>query len=344
MMMNECSMHQRIPGRIAGWTIAAMLATAVALSATPVHAQQKPASMTHTTVPALQPSPTAQLRSMEPAADEEYQLGGGDELTLECAGRPELSGKHILGPDGRVTLPLAGPVTLAGLTREQAAAAIVTALSPYYNNLAVTVRIDKYGSNRVLLLGYVQHPGIMYFDQTPTLLEAITRAGLITPADKKDGDSVPDRCAIYRGNQQVVWVDVKGLLESGNPLADMRLRRNDVVFVPNDSDRFVSVLGEVQHPGAMQLRRTSTLPSIIADAGGLTERANNPNIEIVDPATGKTRYIHFKDLLSPSGALEVTLHPGEVIYVPRSGLSRVGYALQQLTPLTTAMSFAAIAY
>jgi polysaccharide biosynthesis/export protein len=327
-----------------GWTIAALLLVAAAMMQAPARAQQNAASASHGSVPALAPSPAAQLRSMEPAADEEYELGGGDELTLECAGRPELSGKHVLGPDGRVTLPLAGAVTLSGLTREQAAAAVMTALSPYYNNLAVTVRIDKYGSNRVLLLGYVQHPGVMYFDQTPTLLEAITRAGLITPADKKDGDSVPDRCAIYRGSQQVVWVDVKGLLESGNPLADMRLRRNDVVFVPNDTDRFVSVLGEVQHPGAMQLRRTSTLPSIIADAGGLTERAGNPNIQIVDPATGKTRYIRFKDMLSPTGALEVTLHPGEVIYVPRSGLSRVGYALQQLTPLTSAMSFAAIAY
>jgi polysaccharide export outer membrane protein len=333
-MMNDRSTRR--------WTIAALLLMAGAMTQAPARAQQNLAVANHGSVPALAPSPAAQLRSMEPAADEEYQLGGGDELTLECAGRPELSGKHVLGPDGRVTLPLAGAVTLSGLTREQAAAAIVTALSPYYNNLAVTVRIDKYGSNRVLLLGYVQHPGVMYFDQTPTLLEAITRAGLITPADKKDGDSVPDRCAIYRGNQQVVWVDVKGLLESGNPLADMRLRRNDVVFVPNDTDRFVSVLGEVQHPGAMQLRRTSTLPSIIADAGGLTERAGNPNIQIVDPATGKTRYIHFKDLLTPGGALEVTLHPGEVIYVPERGLARVGYALQQLTPLTSAMSFAAV--
>jgi polysaccharide export outer membrane protein len=322
---------------------AAALVLVAGMAASVADAQQNVAAAVHTDVPALQPNAIAQLRTMEPAADEEYQLGGGDELMLECAGRPELSGKHVLGPDGRVTLPLAGSVVLSGLTREQAAAAIEKALNPYYNNVAVTVRIDKYGSNRVLLLGYVQHPGVMYFDQTPTLLEAITRAGLITPADKKDGDTVPDRCAIYRGSQQVVWVDVKGLLQSGNPLADMRLRRNDVVFVPNDTDRFVSVLGEVQHPGAMQLRRNSTLPSILADAGGLTERAGNPNIQIVDPASGKTRYIHFKDMLTPGGALEVTLHPGEVIYVPRSGLSKVGYALQQLTPLSSAMSFATMA-
>ncbi len=294
--------------------------------------------------PELQQSPNRVLKSMEPSADEEYTLGGGDEISLEFAGRPELSGKHIVGPDGRITLPLAGAIEVSGLTREQTSAAVEKALAPYYNNLSVTLRIDKYGSNRILMLGYVQHPGVLNFDQTPTLLEAITRAGLISSPDKKEIDSVPERCAIYRGSQQVVWVDVKALLESGNPMADMRLRRNDVVFVPNDQDRFVSVLGEVGHPGAMQLKRSSTLPSILADAGGPTERAgNNPNVAIVDPASGKTRYIRYKDMLTPMGALEITLKPGEVIYVPRSGLAKAGFVFEQLSPLTSALSFATIA-
>jgi polysaccharide export outer membrane protein len=281
---------------------------------------------------------------MEPPANEEYQLGGGDELTLEFAGRSEISGKHIVGPDGRITLPSAGAVTLAGLTREQAATTIEKAMSAFYNNISVIVRIDKYGSNRVLVLGYVEHPGIMYFDQTPTLLEAVTRAGMLRPtgADRRVDNTVPERVAIYRGNDQAMWVDLQALLSSGNPMADMRLRRNDTVFVPNDQDRFVSVLGEVNHPGALQLRHNSTLPSLIAEAGGITEKAgNNPNLQIVDPASGKTRTIRYHELLTPTGALEVTLKPGEVVYIPRGGLARTGYVLQQLSPLTTALTFGA---
>jgi polysaccharide export outer membrane protein len=43
------------------------------------------------------------------------------------------------------------------------------------------VSVDKYSSNRVRVIGYVQHPGEIPFEDTPTLLDAIGRAGLITP-------------------------------------------------------------------------------------------------------------------------------------------------------------------
>jgi polysaccharide export outer membrane protein len=294
--------------------------------------------------PVLHPNPMSQLKSMEPAANEEYQLGGGDDITLEFAGRPDISGKHTVGPDGRITLPMAGGITVAGLTREQAAQAIDQAMSKFYTNISCIVGVEKYGSNRVLVTGYVEHPGIMYFDQTPTLLEAITRAGLLQPTGTGHtiDDPIPERVAIYRGNDEAIWVDVKGLLSSGSAMADMRLRRNDTVFVPNDQDRFVSILGEVNHPGAIQLKHNSTLPSMIAEAGGITEKAgNNPQIMIIDPTAGTQRPIRYKNLLSPTGALEVSLKPGEVVYVPRGGLAKTGYVLQQLSPLTTALTFGA---
>ena len=259
------------------------------------------------TTPVLHPNPMTQLRNMEPPANEEYELGGGDEITLEFAGRPDISGKHIIGPDGRITLPMAGDINLNGLTREQAADAIDKAMSKFYTNISCIVGVDKYGSNRVLVTGYVEHPGIMYFDQTPTLLEAITRAGLLQPTGTGHtiDDPIPDRVAIYRGNDEAIWVDVKGLLSQGSSMADMRLRRNDTIFVPNDQDRFISVLGEVNHPGAIQLKHNSTLPSMIAEAGGITEKAGtNPEIMIIDPATGSKRPIRYKSLLTPTGALE----------------------------------------
>ena len=94
-----------------------------------------------------------------------------------------------------------------------------------------------------LLLGAVDHPGLMLFDGTPTLLEALTRGGLETGPGKIG--KIPERCAIYRGRDEVVWIQLKELIDSGNALADLRLRRDDVIYVPNMAERFVSVLGEV---------------------------------------------------------------------------------------------------
>ena len=282
--------------------------------------------------PSLKPNTLETLRNLEPAADTEYQLGKGDQITVDFAGRPQMHIEIVVGPDGRISLPVAGEVMLAGLTRKEAAKAIEAALSSYYTNLEVQVSVTKYTANRVLLLGAVEHPGLLIFDGTPTLLEAITRGGMELVPGKTN--QFPERCAIYRGNNQVVWVELRALMESGNALANLRLQRDDVVYVPSMSERFISVLGEVQHPGAIPLTYKSTLASVLAEAGGITDHAgNNPHIQIVDPATGTSRILQYNDVLDPVKSLEVTLKPGEIVFVPKSGFYRATYVLERLNPL-----------
>lgn len=292
------------------------------------------------TGPNLRQNPNDVLRKFEPSADEEYTLGAGDEILVQFPGHTELSGRDIIGPDGRITLMVAGPIEVANLTREAAAKKIEDALSSYYTNLSATVQVERYGSNHINLLGDVKNPGVLSFDQTPTLLEALSRGGI---QNRPDG-TVPDKCVIYRGDQ-VVWIDLQGLLATGSPLANVRLRRNDLVFVPAISDKTISVMGQVQHPGEIVLKRTSTLASVLSDAGGLADAAgNNPEIQIVHRSkAGQTQYVRFKALLKPEGGLEISLNPGDVIYIPKSGLAKVGFVMQQLGPLGTIGSFATIA-
>jgi polysaccharide biosynthesis/export protein len=300
--------------------------------------------------PQLKVSPMKALQNFEPAENEEYALGPGDEISLEFPGRPELSGKKVVGPDGRITLSLVGPLNVADKNRNEVAKLVVAALSPYYKDLSVTVNIDKYGSNRIVIIGSVQHPGVLYFDNTPTLLDVIARGGLLAttggngpnngPSAVQDG--IPERCAIYRGNDQVVWVDLKQLLQTGNSMADLRLRRNDIVFVPAQQEVFVSVLGSVMHAGAIALTPESTLASVLAQAGGLAEGAA-ANIQVVQPSTGKTVTIPFKSLLTVKGTDEVKLHPGDVVYVPQSGFFKSTYVIQRLSPAATVGAIAAVA-
>jgi polysaccharide export outer membrane protein len=289
--------------------------------------------------PTLKLSSTEALRRFEPPANEEYTLGAGDEVSIEFPGRPELTTRGAIGPDGRITVPLAGPIVIANLTREAAAKTICAAFSPYYNSVSATVQIVKYGSNHVTLLGSVKSPGSITFDQTPTLLEVLSRGGV---ESRPDG-SLPDQCVIYRGDQ-VFWVDLQELLSSGSPLADLRLRRNDLIFVPAAA-RTITVLGQVRNSGQVALRHDSTLTSILGEAGGLSDGAgNNPEIEIVHRKQGgKTQYVRFSNLLKPTGGMDVSLHPGDVIYVPRSGLNKVGLVMQQLAPFLYMGSLATVA-
>jgi len=332
------------------WLAVACLLLCVASSA-----QQSPQDQTPAATE-LKPNPLTALREFEAPANEDYTLGRGDEISIDFAGHPDMDVKKVVGPDGRITLPPGGSFTIADKTREQAAEVIAAVLSPYYTRLSVTVGVDKYTSNRVLLLGAVEHPGVVTFDSPPTLLEALTMGGGISKTTQtstvmgpsgaiqplKLGLAVPERVAIYRGQDQVMWVDVKGLIDSGSALADLRLKRGDVVYVPSAAERYVSVLGQVNHPGALQLDRNTTLAKLLAEAGGVTQLAGkNPTIEIVSATTGKSQGIPFKTLLQP-GAQDVTLNSGDVIYVTESGFNQASYVIEKLSPLITLFTTAAL--
>src|SRR5579875_765055 len=342
-----------------------LLLIAVALVAAPcaLHAQQnaaanQDASQTVPKEPVLQPNPLDVLRKFEGPANQEYRLGPGDQIDIDVPGHPELSQKLVLGPDGRITLPLAGNIDLSNKTREEAAAAIDTALSQYYNNIRATVSVEKYTSNRVLVIGAVDHPGLVQFDGQPTLLEALAKAGL--PGAPRNSSnptvtlkaapsamaSIPERCAVYRGRNEVVWVNLRRLLREGNSMADLRLQRGDVVFVPNPQDNFVSVLGQVQHPGAVQLSPGMTLANVLTLAGGLdTQHGAAHRIEVLDPSTGKKTIYLFKDVLANKGNVaELTLKSGDVIFVPRSGFFKVTNTLNAFSPLTSLFTYSMLTY
>jgi len=334
--------------------LAAVYAVICLLWSARVQAQQMPPMP----APVLHQNPQLALREFEPAENEEYELGRGDAISIDFGGRPEMSNKQIVGPDGRITLPMAGAISVADKTREQAAQAIVAALTPYYEHLNVTVGVDKYTSNQVLLLGAVEHPGVLTFDRPPTLLEVVSRGGAVGGARNSGygangyamqaslqspiGAGVPERCAIYRGADKVIWVDLKKLLDSGSALADLRLKRDDIVYVPSSSERYISVLGQVQHPGALMLDDNMTLAKLVSLAGGFTTEAGKyPQIQVVQPSTGKTRTISFKQVLQP-GPIDLTLHSGDIVYVPKSGFNNVAYVIDKLSPLVSMFTASAL--
>ncbi|MEO8128592.1 MAG: SLBB domain-containing protein [Bryobacteraceae bacterium] len=263
-----------------------------------------------------------------------YQIGEGDEISIEVWGRPELSGKHVVGPDGRITLPVAGDVSILDLTREESVEQIRKAFDCCYQNLSVMVRVDRYASNRVFILGRVTHPGALLFETQPTLLEAITRAGALPVGGMGSEKAALTRCAIFRGRDQVAWIDLKSLLVGGNMALNVRLRRNDLIYMPDADDQLVYVLGEVRTPGAMQLTPDMSFLDAFAKAGGPTEDASSSSIHVIRPSRNWNREFSLADLLQPNRALNIALEEGDVIYVPKKTLAKMGYVLQRIGPIT----------
>jgi polysaccharide export outer membrane protein len=260
----------------------------------------------------------------------DYLLYDGDDIFIEVIGRPELSGIQRIGPDGRITLSVVGSVSVRNLTREQAAKTINDALSPYYLNIYTTVRVEHYNSNRIIIIGRVEHPGELQFNTPPNLLDILAQAGGM-PLLRKE--QVLTRCAIIR-KEKILWVDLTRLL-TGDTSLNVPLQRNDVVYIPDATDTSVFVLGAVNTPGVLRLTPQMSFMDALAQAGGLTKDGNFHDVHLIRPGSNVNMSIDMEEFLKPSGKLNVAMNEGDIIFVPRHGVSKIGYILQQINPFST---------
>jgi polysaccharide export outer membrane protein len=176
----------------------------------------------------------------------------------------------------------------------------------------------------------VSNAGALPFDNPPTLLEALTRAGSLG-AER----TALTRCAVFRGRDRAIWIDLTELFTGGNLALNLRLRRNDLVYIPDADDRQIYVLGEVLRPGALRLTPRMSLLDAFAQAGGLTPEAAASTIHLIRPRRGADRELSFQQLMKSNGELNVSLEDGDILYVPSRLMGRVSYWVQKLSPFGT---------
>jgi polysaccharide export outer membrane protein len=270
------------------------------------------------------------LAAFEAGEDEVYRLGYGDRLNVTVWGRPDLGGRKIVGPDGRVSIPIAGTVKVDLLSREEAGDAIGKALAPYYESPSVGIEVEEYLGNRIVLLGRVENPGVIRFDGPPTLVEALAKAGALPVLDKK---AKLTRCAVIRGRERLLWVDLKQMMNNADLRYNIRLKQNDLVYIPDSDDTVVFVLGEVRRPGAYSVTGDMTMLDALAQAGGVTADAASSKIRLIRPNSGMDVEIPMNRLLDPKERANVALEERDIVWVPKSGLAKFGYLIQQITPV-----------
>lgn len=275
------------------------------------------------------------LALIEESENPVYLLGSGDVLRIDVYGRSEVSGKQVIGPDGIITLPLVGDIFVNGMTREEAQGVLQKRLTEYFTTPHVTLAVEEYTSNYVTVLGRVAAAGRQRFDHPPTLAEVLANAGALPILDKQ---ATLTRCAIMRGRQKLIWVDLKALL-NGDPYYNIRMKKGDIVFIPDSSDTSVYVLGSVIKPGSYRLTPRMTILDALAQAGGPNTDAAPEKIGVYRAGARKVEIIDMGSLMAPERKLNFALEDGDVIFVPTSGLANLGYFMRQISPAISVLSF-----
>jgi polysaccharide export outer membrane protein len=188
------------------------------------------------------------------------------------------------------------------------------------------VEILEYGSQKYYVLGTVPKPGAFPVDGDTTLLEGVGLAGGILP----EGDV--ESAYVLRGGQ-LLPISLADLMLRGDVSRNVFMRDGDVIFIPDNSDKKVFVLGEVTRPTIVPVQRERvTLAEALATAGGPTAAQGRKEISVLRGGHAKpiVYTVNLEDALLFDD--QIALRPGDRVIVAPTGLSTASKYMQQLLP------------
>ena len=236
---------------------------------------------------------------------DDYQLQPGDQMSLTAYNvhGGEDTGLVQVDEKGKMLVPGAGPVKVAGLTKPQLDARLDQMLRSQFPNMRVATQFVKIRKIRVFVLGESERPGSYLMNPNSTVLDALLHAG--GPSESGSYRKIQ----LERGGTVIGRFDLYHLLRQGTS-GSPKLRSGDRIFVPLTRPE-VSLAGEVMRPAIYELAGEKSLAQVIQLAGGLKPSAYAPNLKVERVAANRSRRvldIAWKD------ASKTAVEPGDFVY------------------------------
>jgi polysaccharide export outer membrane protein len=157
----------------------------------------------------------AQRPALNPIAraygESEFRLGPDDVIEVFVYKEPDLSATVVVRPDGKISLPLIGELTVSGKTAVELQKEIAQKLIQYIAQPTINVIVKEVNSAKVSVLGEVKTPGMYKIMHRATVLDAIALAGGFTEYAKRD------KVTLFRigsnGQQQQIHINVDDQLK-----------------------------------------------------------------------------------------------------------------------------------
>lgn len=207
-----------------------------------------------------------------PIAAQDYVIGPDDLLNVYILDVPELSRDYRVNADGTVSIPtLDKPFMASGLTLSQFSEHLSQELRDQglVSDPHITVSVNQSRLHSVAITGAVKAPQIYPVLSQTTLLDVLSQAGGL--ADDAGNTAIVRRGEIAlhalhsnvtgevsKANIQggnTLTVDLKQLLESGDPSLNPTIYPGDRITVPQAG--IVYVIGAVNKPGGFNMKDNS---------------------------------------------------------------------------------------
>jgi protein involved in polysaccharide export with SLBB domain len=210
-------------------------------------------SMTNQTVAHLKaegaPSPggtnsagSISTNSMD-ALDDTYRLAIGDRVTFQIKEDDDDPQLLTVMDSGDLQVSYIGPYPVVGKTCRELARDLKAELEKiYYYQATVIITVDSKTKSRgiVYLVGAVRAPGPQDIpsDEVLTVSKAILRAGGFTDYADQHEVKITRKGSTPGAPDQTFVVNVEEILEKGKFVADLPLKSDDLIYIPERLVRF----------------------------------------------------------------------------------------------------------
>nr|WP_317129416.1 SLBB domain-containing protein [Litoribacter populi] len=215
------------------------------------------------------------------ATPKNYILGPGDKLFIDIYGESEQNYEANVTPEGNLMLDNVGPVSVSGLSIEEATRRIKGRLQTYYPSMGgsnpatfVQVSLGDVRTIKVHMVGELRLPGTFTLSAFSSVFNAMYAAG--GPNDRGSMRNVK----LIRNNRQIAKIDIYKFLMEGTADLNVQLQDQDVIMVEPFEAR-VQVAGEVKRPGIFEIKEGEDLKSVMRYAGGFTDDAFTDRVSVV---------------------------------------------------------------
>ena len=223
--------------------------------------------------------------TFEPSANiptpKNYTLGAGDQVSITVWGASQSHNQLMIDQNGAITIPDIGPVFLSGMTFEKAQTLLKNRLMAIYNGMAgqypntwAEISLGGLRSIKVNVIGEINAPGTYTLPSTASAFNALYLSG----GPNENGSFREIR--LIRDGATVHTIDVYDYLINANPLANVQLRDQDIIFVPT-SKTMVEINGQIKRGGLFEMKTSETVKDLLRFAGGFSEKAYTHKLSLV---------------------------------------------------------------
>lgn len=159
----------------------------------------------------------------------EFILGPGDKIEIIVYRHDDLKTTVQIDTSGKITYPLVGDIQAGGLSVFQLRDKIRDGLSKYIIDPQVSVGVTAVQSQKVIVLGEVNNPGLFSLEVPRTTLEAISMAGGFTQ------DAKQKNVLLIRGGLEkpdIMTINFDRVLSGYDMAQNVSLQNGDIIYVP----------------------------------------------------------------------------------------------------------------